>query len=64
MADYLAACLTDLGDQLDAVLGWLTMHGMSKETLCYVFGAIALFVIYSAVRSAVRIALLRCPVRK
>jgi len=65
MVDYLAACLTDLGDQLDAAMAWLGVHGVSRlEAVSTILGAITIIVLYMAVRSAVRMALLRCPVRK
>jgi hypothetical protein len=59
------ACLADLGDQIDAVLAWLGIHGVSRfEAVSCILGAIVLVVLCAAVRSAVRMALLRCPVRK
>lgn len=61
MADF----LTGLGHELDILLDHLGIRGVSGlEAGLYVLGATVVFVLCAAVHSAVRMAFLRCSVRK
>ncbi len=61
MADYVAG----LGHSLGAFLDHLGIHGVNGlEAGLYIFGATFVLVLCLAVHSAVRMAFLRCSVRK
>jgi len=61
MADYIAFA----EHWLTLLLGYVGIHGVSLfQAICYALGAATLLAILGAVRSAYRMALLRCPVRK
>jgi hypothetical protein len=61
MAEFMAG----LGPSLDSLLGHLRIHGVGGLDLCfYVVGAAVVIGFCAAVRSATRVAFLRCSVRK
>jgi hypothetical protein len=61
MAEFLAG----LGPSLDSLLGHLGIHGVGGlDACCYIVGAAAVLGLCAAVRSATRVAFLRCSVRK
>jgi len=61
MADLVAG----LGHWLDIFLGFLRAHGVSGlDSVFYIFGVTIFVVLGGAVHSVVRMAFLRCSVRK